>query len=308
MSNKRKKRNNNKLVAIIVMLILCIFASGYIIHLARNSGDQNLQDAETPEVTDTEQVDEEAADKEAEEIAAAAVKERAASHVYSHRGSAGDDELSMAAYERAVEAGSKYIEADMVVSASGTIYVAHDDYARDMTGIDGYFSGMTDGQIDSTTTRNGNKIIKLTDLFDKYGDSVTYLIDIKYTSSRNIVAFVDTVKEYGFEDNVIATSFYMDALRSVANNFPEMKRLFLCSDQATFNVASATSYVDIVCVPKDLMTEDNLKAAHDQDKLFSAWTLNSEEEIMNAIEMGVDSYFTDETELAIRLETENRKE
>lgn len=54
------------------------------------------------------------------------------------------------------------------------------------------------------------------------------------------------------------------------------------------------------------MNADNLKAAHDNSKQFSAWTLNTEEEIKNAIELGVDAYFTDDSALAVRLEEENR--
>ena len=39
-------------------------------------------------------------------------------------------------------------------------------------------------------------------------------------------------------------------------------------------------------------------------KLFSAWTLDSEETIKKAIDMGVDTYFTNDTPLALRLERE----
>ena len=56
------------------------------------------------------------------------------------------------------------------------------------------------------------------------------------------------------------------------------------------------------------MTEDNLKAAHEHEKTFSVWTLNSEEEILKAIELGVDTYFTDDTALAIQLEEQYRSE
>ena len=55
------------------------------------------------------------------------------------------------------------------------------------------------------------------------------------------------------------------------------------------------------------MNADNLKAANDSGKKFSAWTLNTEEEIKNAIDLGVDMYFTDDSALAVRLEEENRK-
>ncbi len=310
MAGKSKKKNEKIIIYIVAMLILCVAAAWYIIKLV-NDGDGG--GSEAPEITEEEQAQADAeaqaqAEAEAQAQAEAELLAEAASHVYSHRGAAGDDELSMAAYERAVEAGSKYIEADMIVSAQGTIYVAHDDYAKDMTGIDGYFSGMTDSQIDNTLTRSGNHIIKLRDLFDKFGDSVTYIVDIKYSSNRNFNALADLLREYGNEKNVIVTSFYLDTLSPFERNFPNLPKMYLCQDQATFNVALGHSYLDILCVPKEIMTADNLKAAHDSGKKFSAWTLNSKEDIQAAIDMEVDSYFTDDTPLALDLEKQYRGE
>ncbi len=306
--NNRDRRisgKNKKLITIIVLLLLCLASVVFILSHYGRSGDKK---AEKPaeETPATEQ----AADEATEEPAAAdqAADNEAASHVYSHRGSAGDDELTFAAYDRAVEAGSKFIEADVVVSGSGTVYVAHDDYAMDMTGTGGYFSGMTDGQIDKLKTRSGSNVIKLKDLFERYGDSVTYIVDIKYTGSRNVDAFTIAVRTSGVEDNVIAASSFFDVLRPLDESFPDMPKLYVCADQATFDLALGNDYVDIISVPKENMTADNLKAAHDHKKKFSAWTLNTEEEIKRAIDLGVDSYFTDDTGLAIKLEKKHRAE
>ena len=211
-------------------------------------------------------------------------------------------------HDKAVEAGSKYIEADIVVSGDGTVYLAHDDYAQDMTGTNGYFSGMTDGQIDKLKTKSGSNVIKLKDLFERYGDSVTYIVDIKYTGSRNVDAFTIAVRTSGVEDNVIAASSFFDVLRPLDETFPDMTKLYVCPDQATFELALDKDYVDIISVPKNIMTADNLKAAHEHGKKFSAWTLNTEDEISSAIELGVDSYFTDDTALAVGLEKERRTE
>ena len=302
--NRRNKSRRRILTAIVIMLILCLIAAGYIISTAKHRAEARQAEQAEAERINQEQEEAEAAEEEA----AAEAAEKSASHVYSHRGSAGDDELSMAAYDRAVEAGSVFIEADMVVSAEGTPYVAHEDESEVMTGYAGYFSGMTDSQIDGLKTRSGNSILKLSDLFDKYGDSVTYLIDIKYSAPRNIEAFTEIVKKYGYEKNVIAVSFFSNALSPLEETFPDMTKLYLCSDQGTFNAALGYDYADILCVPKEIMTEDNLKAAHDSNKKFSVWTLNTEEEIVQAIEMGADSYFTDDTALAVRLEQEHRAE
>ena len=304
---RRRRARRRKLLTVIVLLLLCVLAAVYIlVHFGKhNSNTAQEPAAETPAAEETAETPEEAAGTPEKDAEAA---ERAASHVYSHRGSAGEDELTMAAYDRAVEAGSKYIEADIVVSENGTIYLSHDDNVIDMTGVNGYISGMVDSQIDGLKTKSGSNIVKLKELFDKYGDSVTYLVDIKYTSYRNIEAFTDIVKEYGFENNVIATSAYFDALRPLEDTFPDMPKLYVCSDQGTFALALDHDYVDIISVPKDLMTSDNLKAARDHGKKFSAWTLNTEKEITDAIALGVDAYFTDDSGLAIKLEEEYRTE
>ena len=141
----RRRGRNRKLITIIVLLLLCIMSAVYILAHFGESGNDSAEEqaAENPAAEET-------ADEEVPETVEAGI---AASHIYSHRGSAGDDELTFAAYDRAVEAGSKYIEADIVVSGDGTVYVAHDDYALDMTGTGGYFSGMTDGQIEKLKTK-----------------------------------------------------------------------------------------------------------------------------------------------------------
>lgn len=302
----KKRSNRRKLTLVLVLLALCIAAVIYIFALSRANDLTGGEVQETPEVSSEAEnsTSESTSDPDSEKTDAEI--DAAAEHVYSHRGSQGEDELSFAAYDRAIEAGSKYIEADMVVSADGTIYVAHDDESKAMTGYDGYFSGMKDSQIDQLTTRAGNKVLKLTDLFDKYGDKVNYIIDIKYSSQRNITAFTETVRDSGLEDNVIAASFYSNALIPLEETFPDMPKLYLCGDQGAFNASLGFSYADILCVPASIMTEDNLKAAHDNGKKFSVWTLNTEEEIKKAIETGADSYFTDDSELAIKLEKENR--
>ncbi len=300
-SNRSGKAKRRRLLIVIVLLLLCVAAAVYII-VHFGSAKNETGEAVAEETT----VEEEVAETPQEDPDAAA-DEKAASHVYSHRGSAGEDELSFAAYDRAVEAGSKYLEADIVVSASGTVYLARDDQALYMTGYNGYFSGMTDRQIDELETNAGNKVIRLKDLFDKYGDSVTYLVDIKYSSSRNIDAFTETVKEYGYEKNVIAVSSYFNALSPLEEEFPDMEKLYVCSDSATFDLALGKEYVDIISVPAELMTPDYRDAAHNNDKKFSVWTLNTEEEISNAIELGVDTYFTDDSALAIKLEKEKRR-
>ena len=85
-----------------------------------------------------------------------------------------------------------------------------------------------------------------------------------------------------------------------------MPKLFICKSQQSFYDSLDLPYVDIVSVDIDrgLMTESNCEAAHDHGKVFSAWTLSLESSIRRAIEMNVDTYFTNNTPLALSLERE----
>ena len=326
MSRIQRKKKKNKLTLIIVLLVLCLAAMVYILMLVKGGtaehaqGNQAAEAAEESgaegkgdetaanEENDSDDTDDAAGTEENEAAADDAAAEMAASHVYSLRGSEEAAEMSWDAYDSAVEAGSKYLSMGFVVSGSGTAYIANDDYAYDMTGIKGYFSGMKDSQIDALTTRSGGKMIKLHEVFDKYGRDVNYVIELKYTTDRNLRAFINLVREYGLEDNVIVSCSAYYGLEKMENHFPEMTKLCLCEDQTVFNGALGRSYIDIASVNKSIMTEANCKAAHDSGKQFNARILDSEEEIKSAIAIGADSYYTDETELALKLEKENRVE
>lgn len=232
----------------------------------------------------------------------------ASSHIYSHRGSAGSNEHSFTAYDEAISAGSRYIEQDVVLSADGVLFVSHDLSASKMTGTKANYSGMNAADIDNLTTYSGNKILRLSEVFDRYGRSVDYVIELKTSDRNTIRAFEQIIEEYGYEDIVIVQSSSTDVLSIIEDSFPELRKLHLCRSQGEFNRDLELPYVDIISVKASngLMGENNCAAAHDHSKLFSAWTLDSESDIVRAIDIGVDTYFTNNTELAMSLEKEYR--
>ena len=308
-SKKKSKSSGRMLAAIVVMLILCVAALGYIVKLsgsrtgAEGTGEDAAAESAAEAAEEAAADVQDSAEEAAEESAAA---DQGSEHIYSWRGTSDTDEHSFAVYDKAIEAGSGYIEMGLVVSASDTPYAATDDYAKDMTGYDGYFSGMTDGQIDGITTRNGDKILKIRDIFDKYGKDVNYVIEIKYRSDRNTSAFRKLIEDSGYKDVVTLECAYYNVLQNFEEDYPDMPKMFLCGDQGSFNNALDISAIDIISVSKDLMTEANCKAAHDSGKKLNVRTLDNEEDIRAAIEMGVDSYFTTDTALAAGLEAQYR--
>ena len=297
-----KKKKQTLLLLILIMLVLIAFAAVWIIHRGRAANEAAAEQAQEIE----EQAEEEKAAAEEAAAEEKAEEDEAASHVYSHRGSAGPEEHSFKAYDAAIEAGSRYIEQDVVISSDKVLYVSHDENALAMTGYNGAFEYMSSETIDGLTTEAGNKILRLSEVFDKYGSDINYVIELKSNSDACILAFEELVDKYGLEDVITVQSRHAGTLEILENKYPDMPKLFVCWNQGDFNYVVDQPYVDIISVRGEvetgIFTESNCQAAHDAGKKFSVWTLDTEDEIKKAIDMGVDTYFTNDTALALSIE------
>ena len=290
---KKKKNSSVKLIAIVVMLLLCVGAAAYIVRIVKDKKAAEPEPAEEPVAEEVQEPEDTSAEDE--------MKAKLA-HIMTNSGSSSEEKYTMAALDAAVEGGSVCLSMPVVAAKDGTLYVAYDDYLYDMTGMDGYLTGMTDGQIAEVKTKGGSDIVKLSDVFGKYGTDISYVIEIRYPNERNIMAFVDTVKAAGVADVTSLSSYYFDSINSVENELPDMPKIFLSENEVDLSQAMAAENVDTISVNKELMTDENLAAVHERGKKFSAWTLNSDEEIRKAVSMGLDSYFTDEGALAVSIE------
>ena len=293
------------IIAIIVFLVLGLGAFAGLLY-TKNAENRAAEIAEQKAVEQAEKEAAEAAERERQ--AAEKKAYELADHVYSHRGASADEiEHTFAAYDEAIAQGSHNIEQDLVLSADGTLYVSHDLTSNRIAGGGGSFSGMSDSQIDALTTSDGQKILKMSDVFDKYGKTVTYIIELKSSDSRTVEAFRDIVDEYGMKDQIVVQCLELQALKTLEEYYPDMPKLYLVKDQGSFEYGLTKEYVDILGVQSGLMSASNCELAHDSGKEFNVWTLDTDDEIIAAINMGADSYFTNHTDRAIELEKEYRK-
>lgn len=229
-------------------------------------------------------------------------------HVISHRGASGEEiEHTFKAYDLALEYGTKYIEQDLVTSKDGTLYVSHDENAERLTDVDKNYKEMTDNEIDKLRTDDNQHILKLEDVFKKYEDSTYYAIELKEKdNSGAIKPFENLVKKYDLEDKIIVQARNKEALETLNTSFPDMPKLILVNNDDELDDALKQDYVDIIGANADLMNKETVKEAHDNDKDFNVWTLNSIDEIKKAIDLNVDSYFTNFTAKALTIEDNYR--
>lgn len=226
-----------------------------------------------------------------------------ADHVFSHQGTAKEEPSeTFAAYDLAIAYGSRYIEQDLVISADGVFYCSHDLSPEALTGEPRLFSELTSRQIDELRTSDGGqRLLKLTDVFDRYGKSVTYVIELRM-SLTTIRSFLQLVEEYGMQDHIIVQASYLWDLRQVEAVFPDMPKMILAFDPDTFDAALHEDCVDYICVATDRFDQESCNQVHAAGKMYCVAVLNGAGGIRKAIEMGADCYFTDYTAKALVLE------
>lgn len=225
-------------------------------------------------------------------------------YVISHRGSAERVEHTFAAYDLAIQQGSKNIEQDIVVSKDKTLYVSHDLSAKRLTGVDRLYSDMTDSEISKLRVANGEPIHTLQSVFERYGNKVNYIVELR--TADQALPFMNMVRQNGLENNVVAQSFAENVLQKIETIAPNIPKMQIVETQAELDKALKSPVSDTICMVWSIMNKDNVDKVHKQNKVASAWTLNSEAYIKKAISLGVDNYFTNYTGLAIRLEKEYR--
>lgn len=229
-----------------------------------------------------------------------------AEHVYPHGHTYKDDEHTFAAYDEAIDAGAHYIDTDVVISADGTLYVSHDLSAARIAGVNRFYSSMKDSEIENLRGQSGEKILKLSEVLDKYGTSVKYLIEMKSSDDATLDAFKTEIDKRGLSDRVILQSEVPELLEKTENYYPDMQKMLIIKNSDAFNLALSEDYIDIVGARIQFMTQANCDTAHNAGKKFVGWPIDSESEIINAISIGADAYFTDDTKLALELERKYR--
>ena len=298
---RRKRKKKRLIILIIVMLLMTVAAAGYILHRGTELSGERAETVKDAVIEDLQETAESLPD-----ITALYGRYEVADHVYSYRGSEGSLEHSFQAYDAAIEAGSHNIHQDIVISSDGVLFVSYEISGLKMTGNRDFYKDMTAAEIDELRTHEGNKILRLSEVFDKYGRDVHYLVQFSVTGSDIVTAFEEIIDQYGYEDIVTAMSDEPEVLETLEEKYPDMTKMLVCKTPGLFTRSLDMPYVDNISVKviAGLMKEERVQLAHEHDKEFSAWTLDTESEIKSAIDMGVDSYFTNDTALAIGIEEE----
>jgi glycerophosphoryl diester phosphodiesterase len=212
--------------------------------------------------------------------------------IIAHRGaSAYAPENTEAAFKLAIAMGVKDIELDVQLSADGEVVICH-DLSLERYGHSGTIEAMSWPQLArldmgswfSPYLFHGEKLLRLQDLFKKYGSEIFYHIELKGTS-RQLPSYVyRLIDDFDLHDHAVITSFSYEALKRVSAIAPSLRLGWLVQniDGHVLEKAKALALFQL-CPRADLLTEQAVRLAHSVVAEVRAWGIKGKREEVLAL-------------------------
>ena len=211
-----------------------------------------------------------------------------------HRGASGRwPENTLLAFEKALDAGAKWIELDVQLSADGELVVIH-DFTLDRT-TDG-FGKVTEHSLEELRQLDagmGEKIPLLTEVLELAEGRATVNIELKGAGTGAAVGKL--LKRRNTEKNaVLASSLNEKELRKLADKLPQLP-LAIVADKLEPQIWQLARELDLwslnlhkACINQSLVSE--VKANNTKLLVF---TVNDNQQLEQLKAWGVDGVFTD---------------
>ncbi len=222
-----------------------------------------------------------------------------------HRGFSGYyPENTMIAFRKAVEAGCDGIELDIQLTCDGVPVICHDEEVNRTTDgkgmlFDYKFSELS--KLDAGKWKGvefvGERIPTLEELFD-YTKDKNILINLELKNSvihynRIEEKVLKMISDFKMQENIIISSFNHYSLKKVKylNSTIKTGILYECCMINPWEYATGIG-VDAIHPWFYSLDEEIINASHDNNIKINTYTVNEEKDMMDLIDMGVDSIIT----------------
>ena len=233
-----------------------------------------------------------------------------------HRGFSGIyPQNTIMAFQKALEEGVDFVELDVSLSKDDQVVVFHDSDVSDLTDGAGYIKDLNlaqirnlDAGIKTGKEFQGTQIPTLPEVLEALKDSDAKLcIEIKARENDKEgidAAVVDLVRQYGYLDRVMFTSYNREVIKRLAKLFPD-KMIGLDPSEEESETQSAQYIVDL-CLECNasvlyfdylLLTQELTDLAHSKGLQVHAWTADDAENIKRLTKMGVDAILTNRPDI-----------
>lgn len=277
-TNEKNTKNNNNLRKIIYLLSLVAVIGGSIFSYGVYTGKYNLniEYTRTLEVT-------------------------------AHRGASLEyPENTMSAFHGAKKLGADWIELDVQQTKDGKIIVIHDINFKRTTGVDKNTWELTYDEVKELDAGSfldikykGEKIPLLEEVieFAKI-NGIRLNIELKPTGHENNFEknVIDIIKKNNFQDRCVVTSQIYQVLENVKKYDKDIKTGYVMS--LAYGNITSLEYADYFSIEATSITKELVNNVHKAGKQIYAWTVNTEENIREMIDLKVDNIITDNIEFA----------
>jgi glycerophosphoryl diester phosphodiesterase len=227
---------------------------------------------------------------------------------FAHRGFAPDGtENSMAAFERAVELGYRYLETDVRVTADGVALAFHDATLDRVTDRSGRIAALPWAEVKQARIGGREPIPLLTDLLAAWPDA---RINLDVKADHSIGPTIDAIHRTATISRVCVGAFSTRRVEAVRRALgPRLctslgpraaMRLQLparAQPRRPEAFVGRCAQVPARIGRRVFVDERYLHAAHALGLPVHAWTVNDEAEMVRLLDLGVDGIMTDRADL-----------
>lgn len=227
---------------------------------------------------------------------------------FAHRGGAAEgDENTVAAFERAVAMGYRYVETDVHATSDGVPVVIHDDRLDRLAGRPGTVGGLSWADLSTIRVGGESAVPRLDEVLDGWPE-IRFNIDVK--SDPVVEPAVAAIQRAGAGDRVLLASFSdarLARVRALAGprvatslGMRGVARLRLAS--MAWMPARLPESVAAVQIPVrhgavTVLTPRFLKYIHRLGREVHVWTIDDPAEMRRLLDLGVDGIMTDRVEV-----------
>lgn len=233
--------------------------------------------------------------------------------VLAHRGASGyAPENTMEAFELAAKMGVDGFELDVHLTSDGQVVICHDEKLDRTSNAQGRIPEYTFSELRAmdfgyhfyNCTRKGIKIPTLDEVYELAKPlGLIVNVEIKPSYPEIIPACYEIAKRHGMLENVIYSSFDHFQVRRMKEQYPDT----FVAPLYNFNMVNPWNYCPELGAaaihPKYTqiqLDKDYVKNCHDRGIRVHTWTVNTEEQMQQMLDLGVDAIITNYPDIAIK--------
>jgi glycerophosphoryl diester phosphodiesterase len=194
------------------------------------------------------------------------------------------------------------------VSKDGVLYVSHDRNLKRIAGKNIDITKTNSKKLDTVKLENGEKLHRLSELFDEFGDSVFYVPETKNIggqAARDMDrALIKLIKKYHLQKRVMLQSQSLASLQTVRKAFKSMPYMYITQETSRKDlvelIKSLPDWIDVVSISHTKITKKVRQAAKKRKFKVAYYTIRNQKQMKKIMDFDPDIIFTDNVEMSLK--------